>query len=62
MQVFLVQGDVDQARTGAKALPGDCGSSLLGAVRRATRLDAFPIFEDEVERLTAPRTTTRTTR
>ena len=53
MQVFLVQGDVDQAWTGAKALPRACGSSLLGAVRRATRLDAFPIFEDEVERLIA---------
>jgi uncharacterized Zn finger protein len=55
VQVFLFDGDVDQAWTEAKA--GGCSRRLwLELARRreaAHPLDAIPIFEDEVERLIA---------
>ncbi|HUZ09101.1 MAG TPA: SWIM zinc finger family protein [Acidimicrobiales bacterium] len=55
VQVFLFDGDVDQAWTEAKA--GGCSWRLwLELARRreaAHPLDAIPIFEDEVERLIA---------
>ncbi len=55
VQVFLFEGDVDQAWTEAKA--GGCSWRLwLELARRreaAHPLDAIPIFEDEVERLIA---------
>ena len=53
VQVFLFEGDVDQAWAEAKA--GGCSWSLwLELARRHEAdhpLDAIPIFEDEVERL-----------
>ena len=55
VQVFLFDGDVDQAWTEAKA--GGCSWRLwleLARRREADHpLDAIPIFEDEVERLIA---------
>ncbi|MHB1553954.1 MAG: SWIM zinc finger family protein [Acidimicrobiales bacterium] len=55
VQVFLFDGDVDQAWTKAKA--GGCSRRLwLELARRreaAHPLDAIPIFEEEVERLIA---------
>ncbi|MHB1823564.1 MAG: SWIM zinc finger family protein [Acidimicrobiales bacterium] len=55
VQVFLFEGDVDQAWTEAKA--AGCSWRLwLDLARRreaAHPLDAIPIFEDEVERLVA---------
>jgi uncharacterized Zn finger protein len=55
VQVFLFEGDVDQAW--AEAKDGGCSWRLwLKLARRreaAHPLDAIPIFEDEVERLIA---------
>ena len=55
VQVFLFEGDVDQAWTEAKA--GGCSWRLwLDLARRREAdhpLDAIPIFEEEVERLIA---------
>ena len=55
VQVFVFEGDVDQAWTEAKA--GGCSTRLwleLARRREADHpLDAIPIFEDEVERLIA---------